>query len=192
MVKNSFDRGPEGWCTYDYHASVIAGNEMYFMTTWQRNGGVNDSGYIFTDHYRWSADTPENPVSILALLHYHPWVGGDPIDLRDTEVSCYLRGDGLNLNTAKCYFWVNILGNRWHLHSQPIPISDGRWADAPTVLRLTVDESKWYRSWSHDPDRPARLADVLARAASYGFSFVGFGSEVTGRLSLDEFEIRTR
>ena len=33
------------------------------------------------------------------------------------------------------------------------------------------------------------LEQVLAAAESYGFSFVGFGGEVSGRLSLGSFAI---
>ena len=147
MVKNSFERGPEGWCSYDYHASVTSGSEIFVMTTWQRNVGVNDSGHIFTDHHRWSADTPEKPVSILALIHYRDWVGADPVDLRGSEVSFYLRGDGLNINSAKCYFWAHIPGNRWHCHSQPLTISDGKWADKPTVLTLEATSDSLVMSY---------------------------------------------
>ena len=124
MVKNTFEKGPEGWCSYDYHASVTSGAEIFVMATWRQQGGINGGGYIWADHHRWSADTPEKPVSILAFIRYRHWFNEDPIDLRGAELSCYLRGDGLNINTAKCYFWAHIAGNRWHCHSQPIASSD--------------------------------------------------------------------
>ncbi|MBX3009977.1 MAG: hypothetical protein KF832_00675 [Caldilineaceae bacterium] len=68
MVKNRFAKGPEGWCSYDYHASVIASAEIFVMASWQPKGGINDAAYIWSDHHRWSADTPEQPVSILAFI----------------------------------------------------------------------------------------------------------------------------
>ncbi len=192
MVKNSFAKGPEGWCSYDYHASVIAGAEIFVMSTWRPQGGISGGGYIWTDHHRWSADTPEQPVSILAFIRYRQWFNEDPVDLRGAELSCSLRGDGLNINTAKCYFWAHIAGNRWHCHAQPITIPEGKWADEPTVLTLTADESQWYRSWLNPNAQEATLEQVLAGTQSYGFSFVGFGSEVSGRLALGEFAIKTR
>ena len=192
MVKNSFAKGPEGWCSYDYHASVIAGAEIFVMASWQPKGGINDAGYVWTDHHRWSADTPEKPVSILAFIRYRHWFNEDPVDLRDAELTCSLRGDGLNINTAQCYFWAHVPGNRWHCHAQPIAVAAGKWADEPTVLRLTVDESQWYRSWLNPNAQAATLEQVLAGTQSYGFSFVGFGSEVSGRLALGKFEIKTR
>ncbi len=192
MIRNSFERGPEGWCSYDYHATVTSGEETFVMTTWRQKGGINDSGFIWTDHQRWSADTPEKPLSILALIRYRNWFNEDPADLRGADLSFYLRGDNLNLNTAKCYFWVHIEGNRWHCHGQPIAIPDGKWATRPTVLTLEADESQWYRSWLNPAVQEASLEEVLAGVQSYGFSFVGFGSEVSGRLSLDEFEIQAR
>jgi hypothetical protein len=187
MIRNSFEKGPEGWCSYDYHASIVAdGANIFVLTTWQRNGGVDDSGHIWTDHRRWSADTPEQPLSILPLIYYRNWMGDDPIDLREAEVSVYLRGDNLRLDGARCYFWVNSPGTRWHLTCHPIPVPDGRWEAEPARVRLRNDEHLWHRSWAASPQS---LDAVLANAVSYGFSFVGFLSEVSGRLSMDEFAI---
>ena len=191
MVTNRFDKGPEGWCSYDYHATVTAGEEIFVLTSWSSRGGVDDSGYVWADHHRWSADTPEKPVSILPLIHYRSWVEADPVDLRDAAVSFYLRGDNLNINTAQCYFWAHTHGNRWHCHGQPIVIPEGRWGDEPTVVTTSADESQWYCSWQNPSHEPASLLQVLSGAHSYGFSFVGFGSEVSGRLSLAQFEIQT-
>ena len=33
-MKNSFTKGPEGWCSYDYHASVVADRNVFILTTW--------------------------------------------------------------------------------------------------------------------------------------------------------------
>ena len=191
MVKNSFDKGPEGWCSYDYHASIVAGGRNIFVLAgWRPQGGVNDSGYVYTDPAGWSADTPEKPLSILPLIFYRNWVNADPIDLRDAEVSVYLKGDDLQLDGAQCFFWVHAPSTRWHCARQPLAISDGSWASEPSRLTLRNDEALWRRSWSRDPRNPAPLSAVLTHALSYGFSFVGFSKEVSGRLCMDEFEIR--
>lgn len=192
MIRNEFDRGPEGWCSYDYHASMVAdGCNIFILTTWSPTGGVRDAGYVWTDHRRWSADTPERPLSILPLLLYRGWVGQDPVDLRAAEVSVYLRGDGLQLDGARCTFWVHAGHTRWHLTGQPVAITAQRWGEAPTRLRLAADVAQWHKSWSLVTDRPTPLATVLGAAQSYGFAFTGFSSEVTGRLSMAQFEIRT-
>ena len=47
----------------------------------------------------------------------------------------------------------------------------------------------WHESWSCKPNKPASLDDVPRECDSYGFSFVGFSSEVTGKLAMDEFVI---
>ena len=190
-MKNTFDKGPEGWCSYDYHWSVVAdGKNIFMLATWEPSGGVNDTGHIWSDHTRWSADTPETPVSILPLLLYTNWVGLDPLDLRNAEVSVYLRGDDLLLDSAKCYFWVHTGHTRWHCTSHPLEISDGAWVDRPNVVTLTSDESLWHKSWSLDPNDPIPLEDVLSSCMSFGFSFVGFKQEPRGRLSMDGFEIK--
>lgn len=190
MIKNSFEKGPEGWHSYDYHASIVAGvNDIFIQTTWQREGGVDNSGYVWANESHWSADVPERPVSILALILYRSWVGEDPVDLREAEVSVYLRGDGLQLFGAQCLFWVAQNGSRWHYSSSPIPISDGCWFPEPTRFTLNSDESLWNHSWA---PKSASLDSMLANAPSYGFSFVGFAQEVRGRLSIDEFEIKLR
>ncbi len=192
MIENSFDKGPEGWCSYDYHWSIVAGGpNIFVLATWQESGGIDDSGHIWADQSRWSTDTPETPTSILPLLVYRNWSGLDPIDLREAEVSVYLRGDGLQLDGAKCYFWVHSVHCRWHFDGSPLTIAAGAWSPEPNRFTLANDESMWRMSWSRDPANPLPLDEVLASAESYGFSFVGFGQEPRGRFSIDEFEIKT-
>jgi hypothetical protein len=191
MIKNHFAKGPEGWCSYDYHASIVAGGvNIFILATWAREGGVNNGSYIWVDHTRWSADTPEKPLSILPLLFYRNWIDADPIDLRGCEVSVYLRGDNLQLDGAKCYFWVNAPGTRWHYTAQPLTISDGSWASAPQRFTLHDDETLWHRSWAVDPANPMPLTQLLRNTLSYGFSFVGFSREVNGRFCMAEFAIK--
>jgi hypothetical protein len=192
VIKNGFLKGPEGWCSYDYHTSVISKSEIFVLTTRAREGGVDNSPYIHTDHFRWSADTPENPISILALIFYFGWVNMDPMDLRGAEVSVYLRGDDLKLSGAKCYFWVNSPGVRWHLMSRPLTVTEGHWAKEPNRFTLVNDEALWHNTWSSIPPRFQSLDSMLRRAHSYGFSFIGYTGEVTGKLSMDEFELRTK
>jgi hypothetical protein len=191
VIRNSFAKGPEGWCSYDYHASMVAdGRNIFILTTWEAKGGPGDAGYVWTDHRRWSADTPESPLSILPLLFYRNWIDKDPIDLRDAELSVYLRGDGLRLDGATCLFWVHGAGGRWHLDSQPLPISEGAWSAEPLRVALPDDESRWHHSWPRK-EWSQPLSAVLGAAHSYGFSFIGFSSEVTGRLCLSQFAITT-
>jgi hypothetical protein len=191
MIHNHFTRGPEGWCSYDYHASIVSGGaNIFILTTWSKEGGVNNGSYVWTDHTRWSADTPEKPLSILPLLFYRGWIDADPVDLRGCEVSVYLRGDNLRLDGAKCYFWVNSPGTRWHYTAQSLTISEGVWAATPERFVLHNDESRWHRSWAANPATALSLTQMLRSAWSYGFSFVGFSSEVSGRLCMAEFSIR--
>ena len=190
MATNSFTKGPEGWCSYDYHAAVLSGwRETFILSTWRPGQGPNGRNCVTVDHYQWSADTPEEPVSILPLIHYRNWMDLEPLDLRGADLSVYLRGDNLKTDGAACYFWVNTTMNRWHLTSQPLYISTDCWADEPNRLRLVNDESQWHNSWAGLPPRRKSLDGALASASSYGFAFVGFRAEVTGRLSMSEFEI---
>ena len=187
MIKNSFQKGPEGWCSYDYHASIVnGGTNIFVLTTWDKTGGVNGTGCIWADQSRWSADIPERPVSILPLIFYRGWIGEDLIDLREAQVSVYLRGDDLHLYGAKCCFWVHRGGTRWHYTGHPLEISSGCWAAEPNRFTLVNDESKWHRSWA--PSN-ASLDALLGNAQSYGFSFTDFGAEVHGKLSMAEFKI---
>ena len=188
MTKNNFDKGPEGWCSYDYHASMVAdGSNIFILATWAAQGGVDNGSFIWTDHRRWSADTPERPLSILPLLFYRSWVGADPLDMRQSAVAVHLRADRLRLDGAQCFFWVHAASTRWHYTAHPLALAEGVWT--ANRLALAADENQWHRSWSADPDRPVALEQVLSRAESYGFSFVGFSSEVTGRLSMSQFSI---
>ncbi len=191
MLRNTFDKGPEGWCSYDYHWSIVAkGHNIFILTTWERTGGVNDSGYVWCDETRWSADTPESPVSVLPFITYMHWMGHEPLDLREAQVSVYLRGDALELHGSQCYFWILGPGGRWHLTSRPLSISEGKWASEPNIFTLENDESLWHLSWAIDPARPQTIGEALANVHSYGFSLVGFGQEPRGKFSMDEFTIR--
>ena len=187
-MKNNFDKGPEGWCSYDYHASMVAdGSNIFILATWAAQGGVDNGSFIWTDHRRWSADTPERPLSILPLLCYRSWVGADPLDMRQSAVAVHLRADRLRLDGAQCFFWVHAASTRWHYTVHPLALEEGVWT--ANRLALAADENQWHRSWSADPAHPVALEQVLSRAESYGFSFVGFSSEVTGRLSMSQFSI---
>ena len=190
-VKNTFERGPEGWCSYEYHASVIAGENIFILTTWESSGGIEDSGYVWADETRWSTDAPERPVSILPLICYRNWSDDPPIDLLGAELIVSLRGDDLQLRGAECYFWAHADGTRWHCTGRPVDIADGHWAE-PSRFLLDNDETLWHRSWVRFPERPGSLEQVLRGTGSYGFSFVGFSQEVTGKLSLGRFEIRRK
>jgi hypothetical protein len=189
LVRTHFDKGPEGWYAYDYHACIVAGAEVNVLAHWRREGGPNNSPYVWTDHRMWSTDVPERPISILAMLHYRNAMNLDPIDLRDSEVSFYLRGDDLDLLGGEAYFWVHIGGTRWHFGSHPLHISQGAWAAEPNRFKIVNDESKWYRSWPGLPPNPKSLDRTLSAGLAYGISFVGFAREVSGRLSLAQFEI---
>jgi len=189
VVMNTFGKGPECWCSYDYHASIVAGGRnIFILTTWEK-GGVGNCGYVWADHTRWSADTPEKPLSILPLLFYRSWANADPIDLRDAEVSVYLRGDDLQMDEAQCLFWVHCWGGRWHLSSRPLHVSEGKWSAEPLRFALPDDETLWHHSWPRHPQKSKPLTEVLGGVLSYGFSFVGFSSEVRGRLCMSEFQI---
>jgi len=50
-LRNSFAKGPEGWCSYDYHASMVAGGRnIFILATWEGHGGPRDAGHVWTDH----------------------------------------------------------------------------------------------------------------------------------------------
>jgi hypothetical protein len=187
-VVNAFDKNREGWQVYDYNGGAGAENK-FFPASWERAGGFADSGYIWADDSRWRIDTPETPHSILALILYRSWVGSEALNLRDATLSVCLRGDELNLHGAQCYFWVldQEKGTRWHCKGQPLTIGVGRWEE-PQRIVLTPDEKLWYRSWTRNVDNAASLKETLGSCDSYGFSFVGFEEEVTGRLSMDELK----
>lgn len=216
LVRYSFDGSSddsEAWRAYDYAGDGEAGGlNVFYPLTWQESGGVNNSGYVWADDSRWRIDTPEKPVSILAMLVYQDWrrprpnhqpgtiprgigqgnrngYGGSELDLRNAEVSVYLRGDNLKLRGAKVYFWVITPNSyRWHLVGQPLEVSADHWGKKVTFV-LKNDPAQWHLSF-HGNDPVPGFDTALNRVISYGFSFVGFQGEVTGKFSIDEFEIK--
>jgi len=190
LIHHEFKNSQQAWCSYDYHWSMVSGGKnVFILANREKSGGVDDSPYIWTDHTRWSADTPESPVSVLPLLLYASWLDLPLLDLRAAKVSVYLRGDDLALDGARCYFWAVARKTRWHMTSRPLTITEGDWAGEPETFTLTNDPSLWHKSWSLDADKPEPLNDLLAAAESFGFAFVGFGSEPTGRFAIDEFRL---
>mgnify|MGYP006152231697 FL=1 len=188
-VNNHFEKGPDSWCSYDYHGSVVSETNNFILATHEKNGGVNDSGYIWVDQTRWSADTPESPISILPLIFYRNWVNTDSINLLDANISVYLRGDNLQLDGAQCYFWVLYNNTRWHYTDVPLVINENEWTNKPHSFSINPEESKWNNSWSIIPNQPESLLSVIKNCESYGFSLVGFKQEPRGRISMDEFSI---
>ena len=122
LLLNSFNLDREGWQTYDYNGGVAGGGNVFYPLNWEKSGGVNNSGYVWADDSQWRIDTPECPNSILAFIIYRSWVNGSALDLREAEVSVSLRGDGMNLKGARCYFWAldQELGTRWHYLSTAV------------------------------------------------------------------------
>ena len=93
MIQITFDMGREGWKSYKYGEGHKPGGVRYPRVTWESSGGVGNTGYVWSDDSRWAIDEPERPHSILALIYYWKWGGGEsPVDLRDARVSVYLRG----------------------------------------------------------------------------------------------------
>ncbi len=94
-----------------------------------------NSGYVWADDSQWRIDTPESPNSILAFIIYRSWVNAPPLDLREAEVSVYLRGDHLDLKGAQCYFWAldQEIGTRWHYVSQPLTVNQDQVGKAAAV-----------------------------------------------------------
>ncbi len=191
-LTNDFNANAQGWQVYDYNGGS-GGDNVFYPVTWESSGGVGDSGYVWGDDSRWRIDTPESPNSILSFIIYRSWVGGGALDLRDKTLSVYLRGDHLDLKGASIYFWALSNqwpggGNRWHYTAKPLDISEGTWGQKLSFV-LSNDESLWHRSWSWDPSRPVSLDSVLSKCDSYGFAFVGFSDEVTGKFSMDDLKI---
>ena len=116
------------------------------------------------------------------------FVQGDELDLREAVVSVRLRGDTLDLNGAHCYFWVHHGGTRWHYTARRLKIHEGTWGPEERFVLLN-DEARWHRSWAPSDDS---LDETLKNSHSYGFSFVGFSEEVTGRFSMDDFRIQLK
>jgi hypothetical protein len=189
----TFESGAEHWQIYDYTGGKTGGTSVFHPATWERSGGVLDSGYVWADDSRWRIDTPEKPPSILAFFIRRSYARQGAVDLRGAEVSVCLRGDKLDLKGSKCLFWAfsDDKGTRWHYRGKPLTVPDGKWSEPQTFV-LEDDEKQWHRSWARDPKNPGGLGEVLATCDSYGFSFVGFSEEVTGKLAMDELVIKPK
>lgn len=175
------------WKSYEY----FEGGHKYREVQYDPAGGPEGQPCIWADDSLWTVDTPENPQSILFLLHYRFWDYEAPADLRGMTLRCRLRGEGLKLHGAKVYFWVVTYGpaaTRWHYVAAPISVSHGEWGEPVTVV-LRNDPALWHQSFAASPDKANSLDQALAACFSYGFSFVGFSEKVTGRVGLSDFSL---
>lgn len=179
------------WKSYEYINPVQG--DRFHQAHYEKNGGPEGKPFIWADDTMWSIDTPENPHSILVLLHYRNW---DPangfLDLRNAEIEFCLRGDDLKLHHAACFFWVcsvATVATRWHYTHCPLEITDGCWS-TPFRITLQNDSCLWHRSFSDDPSNPGSLDETLGAVFSYGFSFVGFSQKVSGRFSMGAFLVK--
>jgi len=173
------------WKSYEY----FPGGHNYHLTRYDATGGPDGKECVWADDSMWTIDTPEQPHSILFLIHYSIWDDSPPRDIKNAEIRFRLRGENLALHGARCYFWVVTQfprATRWHFTGQPLPISFGHWGE-PAVLRLEDDPSCWHRSFVSDPTCTAGLTDALSFCLSYGFAFVGFSEKVTGTIGLADF-----
>ena len=189
-MKHDFDIGPEHWCSYDYEGCVRAGRNIFVLAAWSPTGGVNDSGYIWTNQAAWSADTPEDPISVFAFTLRRNWVGEESYNLLGADVSLYLRGDDLILHGSRAYFWVNGGGASWHLNSHPLEIGDGEWPSEPNRFKLEADESLWHQTWTPDPAGVRGIEAALTECTSIAVQLSGFTSLPAGKIAMDELEIR--
>lgn len=192
-IAHTFEAGADHWQVYDYTGGKKGGPSVFHLVTWERAGGVKDSGYVWADDSRWRIDTPEKPESILAFFTRRSYARLGPVDLRGAELSVHLRGDKLDPKGATFLFWAfsDEKGTRWHCKGKPLAVPEGKWSEKQTFV-LEADEKQWHRSWARDPKNPGSLADVLATCDSYGFSFVGFSAEATGKVAMDEFVIKLK
>ncbi len=177
----------ESWKSYEY----FPGGHIYRDIAYDPLGGVDGRPCVWADDSLWTIDTPENPHSILFLLHYRFWDNQPPLDLRGAELRFRLRGENLALHGARCHFWAVTYtpsATRWHFTGEAIPVSPGCWGDE-IVLRLAAEQTQWHRSFAADPENPQVLETTLATCFSYGFSFVGFSEKVTGRIGLADFRL---
>ena len=50
-IHHHFERGPECWCSYDYHASMVAGGtNIFVLATWQPEPAESPASYMPQPH----------------------------------------------------------------------------------------------------------------------------------------------
>ena len=193
VISQNFDIWNERWATYQ--DSYGYGNVFYPMT-YQRNGGVNDGAFIWTDSSRWNVDPPDR--SMLVAVNYWRWLfppdwraktgSGENVDLTNTFLEVYLRIRNLRLGNAYTTFWVLCNGARWHLRNHLV-MENGKWKF--NSVYLSSDPKHWELSWSRG-GKEAKLC--LDQVESYGFAIRGFDKDesINGVFEIDEFFLKRK
>ena len=55
-LTDNFNKDREEWQSYDFTGGIAGGGNVFFPVTWEKSGGVNSSGHIWTDDSRWRID----------------------------------------------------------------------------------------------------------------------------------------
>ena len=57
-----FNKDRAGWQIYDYNGGKAGGGNVFFPATWEKAGGVGDSGYIWADDSRCASTRPKTRI----------------------------------------------------------------------------------------------------------------------------------
>ena len=191
-MKHDFDIGPEGFCSYDYEGCVRAGRNIFVLAAWSPTGGVGDSGHIWTNQAAWSADTPEDPISVFAFtlrrsdgsarrIVRHPGAPTSRCTCRATASRCTAPGPTSGSTGA---------APRGTSTAHPLEIGDGEWPSEPNRFKLEADESLWHQTWTPDPAGVRGIEAALTECSSIAVQLSGFTSLPAGKIAMDELEIR--
>ena len=181
----TFDIGRDYWSSYDFTGGVPGEVNVFYPTSWTSKGGVDDTGYIWSDDSRWRIDTPEVPEQVFAFEIRGEWV--DPAftlsDFDGYTASFYLKGDNLDLKGGSAFFWIMDDHGRAINVAQLLEVGDGTWAFNQVYIG-SVNDDDWHVSYLPQ----AGLIDPSA-IRHWGITFEGFHEEPTGIIGLDNFSI---
>ena len=156
VYRESFDSGPGKWLTGKnrtdppgWHRNILGFWGEGVPLKWSAKGG-HSGGFAYTEP-PWYFDDNHGEFYWLYLIFvaYSNDAGLAGADLRDAEVSFYLRGRDPDLKGSRLFFWIQGPGHEgdsnrnWALTSIPWDriLLDGGWQEVR--FKLPDDESRW-------------------------------------------------
>ena len=221
VYRESFDSGPGKWLTGKnrtsppgWHRNILGFWGEGVPLKWSAKGG-HSGGFAYTEP-PWYFDDNHGEFYWLYLIFvaYSNDAGLAGADLRDAEVSFYLRGRDPDLKGSRLFFWIQGPGHEgdsnrnWALTSIPWDriLLDGGWQEVR--FKLPNDESRW-SFMGHTNGGLARrirvtqsmasgkgtLDPILARThVDWGMLLCGIdpNDPPQGKIDLDEFVLAPR
>ncbi len=157
------------------YSGLLASQSPRDSYIWKRGGARNSSGFISL----LAANASDAYIEVSFVWAKRPLY----TNITHGTVSLYLRGDMQPSNASPVFFIASAYYGRAETYAAEVPLnySAGNWTRNFIYVNRTAFKAK---------DAGYSLQEILARASFVGVGYFKDGSNYSGYLDIDEFDIR--